>query len=130
MSSWKQFRSRKRSTSACRTTSTGSLWPSWRPTHPSWRSSRGRKAQPRLLPDSTNSPEMATAHTGQDQQVPCPLSLEHTARLGRIKTGPWRRGKKREALGWDPTAGVGPALSSGFPLLPSAEMWGQCFRLG
>lgn len=34
-SSWKRFRSRKRSTSACRTTLTGSLWPSWRPTHPS-----------------------------------------------------------------------------------------------
>uniref|UniRef100_A0A8C0I3N2 RAB11 family interacting protein 3 n=1 Tax=Balaenoptera musculus TaxID=9771 RepID=A0A8C0I3N2_BALMU len=38
-SSWTPSRSRRRSTSACRTTSTGSSWPSWRPTRPSWRSS-------------------------------------------------------------------------------------------
>lgn len=45
-SSWKRFRSRKRSTSACRTTLTGSLWLSWRPTHPSWRSSRAGRPSP------------------------------------------------------------------------------------
>lgn len=45
-SSWTPSRSRRRSTSGCKTTSTGSSWPSWRPTRPSWRSSSRRKSPP------------------------------------------------------------------------------------
>lgn len=45
-SSWKQFKSKRRSTSACRITSTGLLWPSWRRTPPSWKLSKGGREPP------------------------------------------------------------------------------------
>lgn len=76
---------------------TGSSWPSWRPTHPSWRSNRGRKAQPAGPRTPTCTQEMATAHT----------RLRPAAGLGAV-TGlqrekerePWDRGPRRRGWGW------------------------------
>lgn len=48
---------------------TGSSWPSWRPTHPFWRSSRGRKAQ-LGVPGTPPAPRRWPRRThGRDQQL-------------------------------------------------------------
>lgn len=69
-SSWKPSRSRRRSTSAYRTTLIGSSWPSWRQTHPSWRSNRA--AEPNLgwlrTPPASRVPRYTIR--SQDQQAP------------------------------------------------------------
>lgn len=102
-SSWMPSRSRRRSTSACRTTSTGSSWPSWRPTHPSWRSS------------SATQRGSSTAHTQLR-----PRSLTH--RGAHSWAGQGRGGGM---LGPEPAV----ALASRYALL-SAENEGQSLRLG
>uniref|UniRef100_A0A8C6AH46 RAB11 family interacting protein 3 n=1 Tax=Monodon monoceros TaxID=40151 RepID=A0A8C6AH46_MONMO len=102
-SSWMPSRSRRRSTSACRTTSTGSSWPSWRPTRPSWRSS------------SATQRGSSTAHTQLR-----PRSLTH--RGAHSWAG---QGGGGGMLGPEPAV----ALASRYALL-SAENEGQSLRLG
>lgn len=97
---------------------TGSLWPSWRPTHPSWRSSRGRKAQPRLMPDPTNA-QRGTHRPRAAGPVPRAWST-WLGWAGAPTSGAVEEEKERGAPELEPSAGAEPACSSGLPLAPSS----------
>lgn len=97
---------------------TGSLWPSWRPTRPSWRSSRGRKAQPRLMPDPTNA-RRGTHRPRPAGPVPRAWSTRlGWAGLGLLQVGPWRKRRKGEPQDWGLQQGLSLLAALAFPWSP------------